>query len=89
MKKRIMMTKVAYIASEAGESAMRKVRYRPYNQCDAPGPPADGLWKLLGCVLISAGLLLLFLCIPGWAWAALAGMTLVCAGWAIISTCRR
>ena len=69
---------------------MRKVRYRPYNsQYEPPCPPSEGLWKLLGCVFISAGLLLLFLCIPGWAWAALAGATLICAGWALISTCRR
>lgn len=69
---------------------MRKVRYQPYNrQQEKRRPPDDGLWKLVGCVFISAGLLLLFLCIPGWAWAALAGAALVCAGWALISTCRR
>ena len=69
---------------------MRKVRYQP---CPPPrdrrGPSDDGVWKLLGCVFISAGLLLLFLCIPGWAWAALAGGALVCSGWALINTCRR
>ena len=69
---------------------MRKIRYQPYQ----PGrercrPPDDGLWRLLGCVFIAVGLLLLFLCIPGWAWAALAGSALVCAGWALINTCRR
>ena len=44
---------------------------------------------LLGCALIGAGLLLLLLCIPGWAWAAIAGAALVCCGWALINTCRR
>ena len=69
---------------------MRKVRYQPYApKPERRRPPDDGLWKLLGCVFISAGLLLLFLCIPGWAWAAMAGAALVCAGWALISTCRR
>ncbi len=34
----------------------------------------------IGGVLIAAGLLLLFLCIPGWAWAALAGVVLVIGG---------
>ena len=43
----------------------------------------------IGGALIAAGLLLLFLCIPGWAWAAIAGATLICLGWALISTCRR
>lgn len=78
----------AYSASEAGEWIMRKVRYQPY-QPERRRPPDDGIWKLLGCVFISAGLLLLFLCIPGWAWAAMAGAALICAGWALISTCRR
>ena len=69
---------------------MRKVRYQPCpQQRDGRRPPDEGLWKLLGCVFICAGLLLLFLCIPGWAWAALAGSALVCSGWALINTCRR
>lgn len=67
---------------------MSKIRYQPYSQPHRP-PPEDGLWKLLGCVFIAAGLLLLFLCIPGWAWAAMAGAVLICAGWALIGTCRR
>lgn len=37
--------------------------------------------RLLGVVLIAAGLVLLFLCIPGWAWAAMIGAALVIAGW--------
>ena len=68
---------------------MRKVRYQSCQQRLTHRPHEDGVWKLLGCVFISAGLLLLFLCIPGWAWAALAGTALVCSGWALINTCRR
>ena len=68
---------------------MRKVRYRPVDGGRTHHPPEDGLWRLLGCVFISAGLLLLFLCIPGWAWTALAGAALVTAGWALIKTCGR
>lgn len=69
---------------------MQKGKYRPYpGQRPARCPDGDGLWRLLGCVLISGGLVLLFLCVPEWAWAAMAGTALVCAGWALISTCRR
>ena len=67
---------------------MRKVRYQPYPP-PRRRPPEDGLWKLLGLAFIAAGLLMLFLCIPGWAWAAMAGAALVLAGWALINTCRR
>lgn len=36
--------------------------------------------RLLGVLLLAAGLVLLFLCVPGWAWAALTGALLVAAG---------
>lgn len=36
--------------------------------------------RLLGVVMLSAGLALLFLCVPGWAWAALLGAALVAVG---------
>lgn len=39
---------------------------------------------LTGTLMLSAGLLLMFLCIPGWAWAALAGLTLIVLGYALI-----
>ena len=45
--------------------------------------------QLIGMVLIGLGLLLLFLCIPGWAWAALAGCLLVAAGLLLIRVSRR
>lgn len=38
----------------------------------------------LGIVLIAVGLILLFACIPGWAWAALAGLLLIVVGYALI-----
>lgn len=68
---------------------MRTVRVAPYPKKKKGRLPDDRIWKLLGCVFISAGLLLLFLCIPGWAWLALAGAALVFLGFALISTCRR
>lgn len=34
----------------------------------------------IGLVLIGAGLILLFVCIPGWAWLALTGIALIVAG---------
>ena len=37
---------------------------------------------------LAAGLLLMFLCIPGWAWAALAGILLIAAGCALIHLSR-
>ena len=43
-----------------------------------------GELRLLGVVLMAAGLVLLFLCIPGWAWAALIGAGLVILGWGLV-----
>ena len=40
---------------------------------------------LLRAVLLLLGLTLMFLCIPGWAWAALAGILLIIAGYVLIS----
>lgn len=45
--------------------------------------------KLAGAVLIILGVLVLFLCIPGWAWAALAGCALTAAGVVLISVSGR
>lgn len=39
---------------------------------------------IAGAVLMALGLLLLFLCIPGWAWAAIAGILLIGAGYLLI-----
>lgn len=49
----------------------------------------DTVLRLTGCILVSMGLLLLFLCIPGWAWAVLAGAALVAAGYFLIQAGRR
>ena len=43
---------------------------------------------VVGIILLAAGLLLMFLCIPGWAWAALAGVLLIAAGCALIHLSR-
>ena len=40
--------------------------------------------RLLGLVLIAAGMVLLFLCIPGWAWAAMIGAAMIVAGMCIL-----
>ena len=42
----------------------------------------------VGIILLAAGLLLMFLYIPGWAWAALAGILLIAAGCALIHLSR-
>ena len=42
----------------------------------------------VGIILLAAGLLLMFLCIPGWAWAALSGVLLIAAGCALIHLSR-
>lgn len=39
---------------------------------------------LAGLLLLAAGLLLIFLCIPGWAWAALAGALMILSGYALV-----
>lgn len=41
--------------------------------------------RVLGLVMIMAGLVLLFLCIPGWAWAVLIGAALVAAGYCLLT----
>ena len=46
--------------------------------------PAQPTLLIIGVVLLGLGLLLMFLCIPGWAWAILAGIALIAAGYALI-----
>ncbi len=43
----------------------------------------------LGAGLVVIGLLLLVLCIPGWAWAALLGAALIVVGYVLICMSRR
>lgn len=44
----------------------------------------SGTLTVIGLGLIALGLLLIFLCIPGWAWAALGGAALIAVGWLLI-----
>lgn len=53
-----------------------------YIQC-YPGAGSP-VWQAVGIVLIALGLLLLFICIPGWAWAAAAGILLILAGYLLL-----
>ena len=39
---------------------------------------------LIGAGLMAGGLILLFACVPGWAWAALAGLVLIGAGYVLL-----
>lgn len=55
---------------------------KPYINCYPA--PVSPLCQGLGIALIVSGLLLLFVCIPGWAWAAAAGILLVLLGWLLI-----
>ena len=43
----------------------------------------------LGAVMVAAGLVLLFACVPGWAWAALAGLGLIAAGYVLLNLAQR
>jgi len=54
-------------------------RKTTYSRCYKGG----GL-PVLGVALVAAGLILLFMCIPGWAWAALAGLLLIGVGYVLI-----
>lgn len=36
--------------------------------------------RIAGCVLLAAGILLLFVCIPNWAWCALIAVGMIAAG---------
>lgn len=42
---------------------------------------------LIGYVLLAGGIILLFICIPGWAWLALIGVLLIAAGWLVLKMC--
>lgn len=39
---------------------------------------------LAGYVLLAAGIVLLFVCIPHWAWVALLGVGLIALGWFVL-----
>lgn len=46
--------------------------------------PQGSALPAVGAVLMGIGLILLFVCIPGWAWAALAGLALIGLGYGLI-----
>ncbi len=48
-------------------------------------PARRGPLELLGYALIAVGAVLLFCCIPCWAWVALIGVALVAAGVLLLS----
>lgn len=52
-------------------------KHYPSRSCAAP----------VGYVLLAAGAILLFACIPGWAWLALLGVLLMAAGWLVLKMC--
>lgn len=49
--------------------------------------PCRSFAALIGYVLLAAGIILLFICIPGWVWLALAGVLLIAAGWLVLRFC--
>lgn len=44
----------------------------------------NGSLQIIGIILIVIGLILLFICIPGWAWAAIIGLVLILVGYVLI-----
>ena len=50
--------------------------------------PRCGCGRVLGYVLLAAGIILLFASIPAWAWLALTGFALLAAGFLLLKLCR-
>ena len=46
--------------------------------------PSGQKTEILGYALIVVGVILLFCCIPGWAWCALLGVALVVVGYIVL-----
>lgn len=44
----------------------------------------EGLFSIIGYVLLTIGIILLFLSIPGWVWAALIGAALILVGFLLL-----
>lgn len=51
---------------------------RPYEKCFPAGDSKPMSW--IGYSLVIVGVVLLFCCIPCWAWVALLGVGLMCLG---------
>lgn len=53
----------------------------PYEKCY---PGSSRLLTVAGIALLAVGILLVFLCIPAWAWLALLGILLIAAGFVLL-----
>lgn len=53
----------------------------PYEKCY---PGHSRILTIAGTALLAAGILLVFLCIPAWAWLALLGILLIAAGFVLL-----
>jgi len=42
------------------------------------------IFEIVGYVLLIVGVILLFFCIPGWAWLAILGLALIIAGYFLL-----
>ena len=55
----------------------------PMERCYPAGRSAPLM--IAGYVLLGAGVVLLFVCIPCWAWLALLGVGLIALGWLLLN----
>lgn len=62
---------------------MKGQRQQPYYIHSYRKRPMQFL-QILGLLLIAMGMMLLFICIPGWAWAAAAGILLILVGYLLL-----
>ncbi len=53
----------------------------PYEKCY---PGRNKVLTIAGSALLAAGILLVFLCIPAWAWLALLGILLIAGGFVLL-----
>ena len=60
---------------------LSEVTAMPYERCY---PSQNKALTIAGCILLVTGILLLFLCIPVWAWLALFGILLIAAGFVLL-----
>ena len=60
---------------------MSEVNAMPYERCY---PGQNRALLIAGCLLLAIGILLVFLCVPAWAWLALLGILLIAAGFVLL-----
>lgn len=58
-----------------------EVNAMPYERCY---PGQNRALLIAGCLLLAIGILLVFLCVPAWAWLALLGILLIAAGFVLL-----